>query len=114
MNNEIRHGLDARTFAIGILSVTACVLFVGLLLLTQPPAYAMGMNDRGGDYILSTQQISTSQEAIVVVDGAAKQMIVYEFDYSNRRLNVLHRPVQLDQLPKPKGGTAPEPPARRR
>ncbi len=107
MSSEIRHALDSRTFLIGILGVTACVLFVGLMLLTQAPAYALGMNDRGGDYIMSTQQISTSQEAIVIVDAAAKQMIVYEFDYSNRRLNVLHKPVALDQMPKPQRSAPP-------
>ena len=114
MSNTARPGLDGRTFALGILSVTACVLFVGWLRLSQQPAYALGMNDRGGDYILSTQQISSSQEAIVVVDAAAKQMLVYEFDYSNRRINVLHRPVPLAQLPKPGAAATPVPPARRR
>ena len=93
--------LDRRTFAIGVLSVTACVLFVGLILVAQRPAYAIGMNDRGGDYILLTQQISTTSEAVVVIDAAAKQLIVYEFDYNNKNLNILRR-VPLDQLPRPR------------
>ena len=104
--------LDARTFAIGVLGITACVLFVGLILMQQQPAYAIGMNDRGGDYILLTQQLSTTTEGIVVVDAAAKQVVIYNFDYNNRSLEILRR-IYLDQLPKPRA-TDVEPPVLRR
>lgn len=96
--------IDGKTFGIGVLSVTACILFVGLmLLLTQParPAHAIGMNDRGGDYIMLTQQLSNSSEGIVVIDAAAKRMIVYAFDYNNRVLEIVQR-VPLHRLPKPR------------
>lgn len=97
--------LDARLFAIGVLSITAGVLFVGFMLVTQQPAYAIGMNDRSGDYILATQQLSTTSEGVVVVDAAAKRLIVYEFDYNNKVLNIV-RQIPLDQLPKPRESDA--------
>jgi hypothetical protein len=94
------HGtIDSKTFAIGVLSVTACVLFVGLILISQPPARAMGMNDRGADYVMLTQQLSPTSEGLVVIDAAAKQMIIYAYDYNNRSLDILRR-VNLEQLPK--------------
>jgi 5-bromo-4-chloroindolyl phosphate hydrolysis protein len=106
--------LDARIFAIGVLGITACVLFVGLILISQQPAYAIGMNDRGGDYIMLTQQLSTTTEGIVVVDAAAKQVIIYNFDYNNKALEILRR-IYLDQLPKPRATEAEQTaPARRR
>ncbi len=105
-------GIDRRTFAIGILSVTACVLFVGLMLLTQQPVQAIGMNDRGGDYLMLTEQISKSTEAVAVIDAAARQMIVYQFDYNNKRIDVL-RQVGLDQLPHPQRPTGRGQPAKR-
>lgn len=105
--------LDARTFAVGVLGITACVLFVGLILISQQPAQAIGMNDRGGDYILLTQQLSTTTEGIVVVDAAAKQVIIYNFDYNNRSLEILRR-IYLDQLPKPRATEPEQPPAQRR
>ena len=101
MNPSTSTPLDARLFAIGVLSITAGVLFVGLMLVMQQPAYAIGMNDRSGDYILATQQLSTTSEGIVVVDAAAKRVIIYEFDYNNKVLNIL-RQIALDQLPKPR------------
>jgi hypothetical protein len=105
--------LDAKVFAIGVLGITACILFVGLILVSQRPAYAIGMNDRGGDYIMLTQQLSTTTEGIVVLDAAAKQMIVYNFDYNNRSLDILRR-VYLDQLPKPRATDGQQTPAPRR
>ena len=64
MNNSTSNSFDTKTFAIGVLSVTACVLFVGFLLIAQQPALASGLNDRGGDYIMLTQQLSTTTEGI--------------------------------------------------
>lgn len=105
--------LDARTFAIGVLGITACVLFVGLILIAQQPAYAIGMNDRGGDYIMLTQQLSTTTEGVAVVDAAAKQVVIYSFDYNNRSLEILRR-IYLDQLPKPRATDTEPPPVPRR
>jgi hypothetical protein len=113
MNTAHSATVDTRTFAIGILAVTACVLFVGFLFLSQQPACATGMNDRGGDYVMLTQQISTTNEAVVVVDAAAKQMIVYTFDYNNKTLEILQR-TALNQLPKPRDRAPAEQPEPRR
>jgi Na+/H+-translocating membrane pyrophosphatase len=112
MNTEQSAAVDTKTFAIGVLAVTACVLFVGFLFVSQQPAGATGMNDRGGDYVLLTQQISATTEAVVVVDAAAKQMIVYAFDYNNKTLEILQR-TGLDQLPKPRDRAPAEQPERR-
>lgn len=104
---------DSRTLATGVLGITACLLFVGLILVAQPTARAIGMNDRGGDYIMLTQQLSSTTEGIVVIDAAAKQMIVYAFDYNTKTLEIL-RQVPLEQLPKPRDRATPEPPRTRR
>ena len=103
-----RGRVDYRLFAIGILSVTAAVLFVGLMLVSQPEARATGMNDRGGDYIMLTQQISATSEGVVVVDASSKQMIIYEYDYNNRNLAIVQR-VNLQDYSKIRGpeGTPP-------
>jgi hypothetical protein len=92
--------LDSRTFFIGVLGVTAVVLFACLVLLATQPraAYATGQNDRGGDYIMLTQQVSNSTEAIVVIDGASKRMILYGYDYNAKQIKVLQRNVPLDRL----------------
>jgi hypothetical protein len=108
MTNE-RTTIDGKTFAIGILSVTACILLVGLLLIMTQPAYGIGQSDRGGDYIMLTQQLTNSQEGVVIIDAASRQMTLYALNGSNKQLQILHQNIPLDQLPgsRPGGGRAP-------
>jgi len=103
--------IDGRDLAIGVLSVTGCILLVAFILLTtlSPPASAIGMNDRAGDYILLTQQLTSSTEAVVVVDAASQRILLYGFDLGRKQLlpltgfelNSLHRPEDRE------GGSAP-------
>jgi hypothetical protein len=108
MPTPTSQNLDGKAFAIGILGVTACILFVGLLLVTQTPAHAFAMNDRGGDYIMLTQQLSLSTEGVVVIDAAAKRMLIYSFDYNTKTLEPL-RGWNLDALPRPREQAPPAP-----
>jgi hypothetical protein len=93
--------IDGQTFAIGVLSVTACVLLVGFVLVSITPrqAHAIGQIDRGGDYIMLTQQISNSQEAVVVVDAASRRLNLYALDANTRKLGVILQGLPLDRLP---------------
>lgn len=92
MNTEIpasaTTSLDRQTFTIGVLVLTAAVLLVGLLATPGRPqrAFAIGQNASGGDFLMLTQQLTNSQEALVVIDAAADRMIVYGFDFSRRTL----------------------------
>lgn len=97
--NTAQPTLDARTFAIGILGITACILFVGLLLVTMQPAYGIGQTDRGGDYIMLTQQLTNSQEGVVIIDAASRQMTLYALNNSNKQLQIIHPNIDLNQLP---------------
>ena len=94
-----RQNLDVRVFAIGVLSVTACILFVALLLITTQPAQAIGQLDRGGDYIMLTQQLTSSQEGCLVIDAASRQMTLYALNNSNKQLQVIQPNIDLKQLP---------------
>lgn len=96
--------LDGKTFAIGILSVTACILFVGLLLITllpTPAAHAIGQNDRGGDYVMLTQQIANDREGVIIIDAATRRLNSYTLDSRNaqKQLKILQRNIPLDRLP---------------
>ena len=80
--------LDRNTFLAGVLSISAAVLAVGCALSLSRPgtAYAIGMNASGGDYVMVTQQVSESQEAVIVIDSAAERMAAYGYDFSRRVL----------------------------
>ncbi len=114
MNSTQPSVVDGKAFAIGVLAVTACILFVGFMLVTLQPAQAIGTSDRGGDYKMLTMQLSTSQEGVVVVDAAAKQAIIYTFDYDKKVLEMATAPLDFTQMPKPReAAEAPgQPPAK--
>lgn len=94
-------GVDGKALAIGVLSITACVLLVGYIIMaaTPRPALAVSETDRAGDYVLTTQQIFNSQAGVVVIDAASKRMNMYLLDANNRKLVLLVRGIQLDALP---------------
>lgn len=82
---------DKHNLTIGVLSITATILLVGVILTTvggQNAAQAIGQTDRGGDYIVVTGQYTDSTELLYVTDAAAKRMNVYGYDW-NRGLLVL-------------------------
>jgi hypothetical protein len=93
--------VDGKAFAIGVLSVTACILFVGFLLVTMlpTPAYGIGQSDRSGDYIMLTQQVSNSVEALVVIDAATQRMNVYAMSPTGNDLQLVQANIALNRLP---------------
>lgn len=98
--------IDAKTFAIGVLGITACVLFVGLLLITllPAPAYAIGQSDRAGDYIMITQQLTNAQEGCLIIDAASRQMTLFALNGANKQLQIIHPNIDLNQLRPPRAG----------
>lgn len=75
--------MDSKHFAIGILSVTATILLVGLVLVSSmapTTAYGNSQNGRGGDYIVATGQFDDSVELLYVLDAAVPALAIYHFD----------------------------------
>jgi hypothetical protein len=82
---------DNRNLTIGILCVTATILFVGVVLSTtggRNEAMAIGQLDRGGDYVVVTGQFSESQELVYVTDAAAQRLNAYSYDAKIRQFTL--------------------------
>ena len=80
---------DNMKLSIGVLSITAVVLLVGVILTTvggQNQALAIGQLDRGGDYIVVTGQFSQNSELVYVVDSAARRMNMYSYNKTRRQI----------------------------
>ncbi len=90
--------MHAKDLTIGVLSTTAVVLLVGLILLhAQPePAYASGMGDRGGDYIMVSGAMWEQQELLYVFNTAKNKMMVYWYDQQKARIQA-HGPADLTE-----------------
>jgi hypothetical protein len=73
---------NGKDFTIGVLSVTAVVLFVGLVIVnhvSQRPAYASGQGGVTGDYVVSTARLDNTTEVLFVTDSVAQEMNMYAF-----------------------------------
>jgi hypothetical protein len=81
---------DNKNLTIGILSITGVILLVAVIILTSmpQPAQAIGMIDRGGDYIIVTGQFTENSEVIYITDAAAKRMIMYSYEPTTRELTL--------------------------
>ncbi len=80
---------DNRNLTIGVLTITAVILLVGILLAsnsTSHQAMAIGQIDRGGDYIIVTGQFTLNTELVYVVDAATRRMCAYSYDTTRRRI----------------------------
>lgn len=81
---------EKSDLAIGVLSITAVVLLVGVFvtLSHQNPVQAIGQLDRGGDYILVTGQFTENNELVYVADAAAQRMNVYSYEQTTRQFEL--------------------------
>ncbi len=103
--------MDNKNFAIGILSTTATILFVGLVVIhTRPaPVLADGMTTRGGDYDMTVGAIDRRDEELVYVINAPQQrMIAYRFNPNTNQIDV-YQGVDLAEVRGQGGGKAKQP-----
>lgn len=108
--------MDQRNFAIGVLSTTAAIMLVGLVVVATRPASvsAAGMTATGGDFIMSVATTpQTDEEFLFVVDVPAQKMVVYRFDANKGVVDVIQA-VDLSEFRDPTGQPPPgQPPGRR-
>ncbi len=74
---------NTANLKIGVLSITATILLVGLLLSLSwhdNQAHAIGQIDRGGDYLMMTGQFTENSELIYITDAAALRMNSYSWE----------------------------------
>ena len=79
--------MDSKNFALGILSTTASVLLVGLLVIhTRPaPVLASGMTTTAGNYVMTVgRDVTADEDYVYLLHKPSARLIVYRFD-SNRQ-----------------------------
>jgi hypothetical protein len=90
---------DSKNLAIGILSTTAVILLVGLILIeSRPePAFASGVGVEGGDYVMGVGRFDDRTEALYVIDAPTNRMVVYAYDFKSGQLLPMDR-IDLGEL----------------
>ncbi len=92
--------MNSKDMTIGVLSTTAVILLVGIMVIhSRPePALASGMSASGGDYVMSVGSVSINDEELLfVINRKVEEMIVYRFDAGRHQLQINQR-VNLAEL----------------
>jgi hypothetical protein len=103
--------VDRGFFAVGVLSVTAVVLLVGIMIAQMMPAavHADGMSVTGGDYTMTVGAfVDTDEEYLYVIDIPSSKMAVYRFDIPHERIEIIQG-IELSKLRTPTGEAVPIP-----
>ena len=93
--------MDKKTFAIGILSITAVILFVALLLTHAwiPAAYAGEISAVSGDFTITVGRVTRDTELLYVVDNTTQRMCVYGLNRRSGKVALLQKmPIAPAQL----------------
>lgn len=80
--------MNSKDLAIGVLSTTACILLVGLMVIHSRPeaAWASGMGDTGGDYKVLTGEMFDQEEYLYVIDTASAALGVYRYNMTTSQI----------------------------
>ena len=110
--------MDNRNFAIGVLSTTAVVLLVGLVVVhSRPqPVMADGMTILAGDYSMTVGALTqVDEDWLYVIDNPEKKLISYRFNTTSGEIEVVQG-IDLGEIRDmaEKRGSGKEPPKQRR
>ncbi|MFQ5590809.1 MAG: hypothetical protein ACE5HE_06590 [Phycisphaerae bacterium] len=92
--------MDPKDLTIGVLSTTAVILIVGIVIIhSRPePAMASGMTASTGDYVATVGTVSTDDEELLfVIDATQQKLNVYRFDIMRSRFEVTQQ-INLEEL----------------
>jgi hypothetical protein len=93
--------IDKKSFAVGVLSLTAVVLFVGNLMLPEPATANVVIKDR--DYTAVTGRTTKGGEALYLTDNRTGLMGVFVFEPGRRAIT----PVAVTPVSDAFAGRAP-------
>ena len=79
MDSENNGRLDAKTFAIGVLSITAAILLVGVIIIGSTPrnAVADGIGSEFNDFTIAVGKVGPDEGALYVIDNVSQQLLTY-------------------------------------
>jgi len=105
--------MDSKNIAIGVLSTTATILLVGVVLLYSRPdeVRAGGMTTSGGRYVVTVGSLTQNDEDLVyVLDTSADKMVVYRFDGNRHQIEIVQG-IDLAELQRSTPPRDPQAPA---
>jgi len=95
---------NSQNLAIAVLSITAVILFVGLVVVNVQPApvAASDISVSGGDFTVSVGRVSRDTDGLYVIDNVSQRLLVYGINRQSGAINVLDK-AELAPLTPPIG-----------
>lgn len=95
--------MDRKNIFIAGLSASAFILLVALTLIqlfSNPQVVVASGQVTGGDYIITSAKTANGEEAMWIMDTRSRNIGVYQFDNSSRRLELrrIYPMIQTEQL----------------
>lgn len=83
--------MQSRNLAIGVLSITAVILFVGLIIVSVMPrtAVASDVSSYGGDFTITVGRVTRDTEVLYVLDNVTQRLLVYGISRKNGAVDIL-------------------------
>ena len=78
--------MDKKTYSIGILTITAVILFVANLIPTPQPAQAEAIKER--DFTVVTTRATQGGDALYIADNRTGMIAVFTWDPSARGIKL--------------------------
>jgi len=78
--------MDRKTFSIGILSITACLLFIAQFMPLRTAHAATAVKDR--DYQIVTARVQQGGEGLYITDQRTGQIAVFTWDVAARTVKL--------------------------
>jgi hypothetical protein len=103
--------MNSKNFTIGVLSTTAVILLVGIMVIhSRPlPVMASGVTATSGDYVLTVGTFTRNDEELVyVIDAPQARMVVYRFNTAKGRIERADA-IDLAEMRKATSGAAAQP-----
>ena len=74
--------MESKNLAIGVLSITAVILLVGLIVVNvlPTPAHASEASAIGGDFTVTVGRVTQDTELLYVLDNVTQRLMVYGFN----------------------------------
>lgn len=79
--------LDKKSFAVGVLALSAVILFVGHFMLPEPATAGVAIKER--DYTAVTGRTTKGGEALYLTDNRTGQLGVFVFDPGKRAITAI-------------------------
>ncbi len=85
---------NAKNMAIGVLSITAVILLVGIIIVSSPaakPAYAGNVSSYGGDFTVTIGRVTRDAELLYLVDNTTERLLVYGLQRKTGKTAILDK-----------------------